>query len=313
MDLKRTIIYIDGFNLYHRSLKNTPYKWVDYKALFSKILPKDCEITAIKYFTANVSGLGDISRPQRQATYIRALKAHISEISIYYGKFLSHPATMPLANRNYPKRETDIYYRDGEGGLIFKRVVKVEEKGSDVNLSVHILNDAWLDKYDSAVLVSNDSDIAGALSLIKDHHPTKKRCWIIPFDAEPLRARLERRGVNKERGLRPSQELRKKADHIWKIREGSLANSQLPDIILGSNISKPVSWNGGLIPKYLFEMKNLDSGAIFPVLVERGYVSEDLKVNKDFSGIDKDFKDRFPTYTKGQFDEIQSILYKTIM
>ena len=86
-----------------------------------------------------------------------------------------------------------------------------------------------------------------------------------PVDAEPLRARLERRGVNNERGLRPSQELRKKADHIWKIREGSLANSQLPDIILGSNISKPVSWNGGLIPKYLFEMKNLDSGAIFPM------------------------------------------------
>lgn len=30
-------------------------------------------------------------------------------------------------------------------------VVKTEEKGSDVNLAVHLLNDAWLDVYDCAV------------------------------------------------------------------------------------------------------------------------------------------------------------------
>ena len=29
-------------------------------------------------------------------------------------------------------------------------VWKTEEKGSDVNLAVHMLNDAWLNKYDVA-------------------------------------------------------------------------------------------------------------------------------------------------------------------
>jgi len=36
-------------------------------------------------------------------------------------------------------------------------------KGSDVNLAVHLLNDSLLDKYDCAVIVSNDSDLAESL------------------------------------------------------------------------------------------------------------------------------------------------------
>lgn len=46
-------------------------------------------------------------------------------------------------------------------------VWKNEEKGSDVNLALHVLNDAWLDVYDCAVIVSNDSDLAESLRLVK--------------------------------------------------------------------------------------------------------------------------------------------------
>jgi uncharacterized LabA/DUF88 family protein len=49
-------------------------------------------------------------------------------------------------------------------------VIKTEEKGSDVNLAVHLLNDGWLDAYDCAVVVSNDSDIAEAMRLVRHHH-----------------------------------------------------------------------------------------------------------------------------------------------
>ena len=50
----------------------------------------------------------------------------------------------------------------GTGGVSrqFVEVIKTEEKGSDVNLAVHLLNDAWLDRYECAVVVSNDSDLA---------------------------------------------------------------------------------------------------------------------------------------------------------
>ncbi len=38
---KKTIVYIDGFNLYYRALKGTPYKWLDLDAFCRKLLPKN--------------------------------------------------------------------------------------------------------------------------------------------------------------------------------------------------------------------------------------------------------------------------------
>jgi hypothetical protein len=38
----RTIAYVDGFNLYYRALKGTPYKWLDLNKMLSRksgILP----------------------------------------------------------------------------------------------------------------------------------------------------------------------------------------------------------------------------------------------------------------------------------
>ncbi len=55
----RTSIYVDGFNLFYRTLKKTPYKWLDLKSLFTKILDSKNEVNAIKYFTARVSGKWD--------------------------------------------------------------------------------------------------------------------------------------------------------------------------------------------------------------------------------------------------------------
>ena len=49
-------------------------------------------------------------------------------------------------------------------------MIRTEEKGSDVNLAVHLLNDGWLDAYDCAIVVSNDSDIAEAMRLVRQHH-----------------------------------------------------------------------------------------------------------------------------------------------
>jgi hypothetical protein len=55
---KRTIIYIDGYNLYYSRLKNTPFKWLDVVALFRDQLLKTqdptTEVVAVKYFTAPV-------------------------------------------------------------------------------------------------------------------------------------------------------------------------------------------------------------------------------------------------------------------
>ncbi len=205
----RTYVYIDGFNLYYRALKGTPYKWLNLKALFIQLLNPQNKIKAIKYFTALVSGKIDPNQPLRQKTYLRAIQKFIPEISIYYGHFLSHVVSAPLANPTSNQRFADI--------------IKTEEKGSDVNLAVHLLNDSWLNRYDCAVIVSNDSDLAESLRFVKEQH--RKVIGLIT----PGRGH-------------PSKELMKYADFVKRIRKGVLAKSQLPDPIPGTSIGKPKTW-----------------------------------------------------------------------
>jgi predicted transcriptional regulator len=63
----RTAIYVDGFNLYYRALKGTPYKWLNLEALARHMLRPTNQITAVKYFTARVSARpNDPDQPVRQ-------------------------------------------------------------------------------------------------------------------------------------------------------------------------------------------------------------------------------------------------------
>jgi len=209
----RTCVYVDGFNFYYGVVKDTPYKWLDFKALFSYLLdPQKHDIEAIKYFTALVSGKRDPDQPVRQETFLRAIQKHIPELSVYYGTFLSHIVSAPLAKPIGKQRFIDI--------------IKSEEKGSDVNLAVHLLNDACLNRYDCFVIVSNDSDLAEALKLVKEQY--NKFIGLIFPDI---------RGRN-----HPSKELMQYANFIKRIRSKILSKSQLPDPIPGTSIRKPKIW-----------------------------------------------------------------------
>lgn len=205
---KRTYIYIDGFNFYYRAVKNTPYKWLDFAKLFSLLLPAaQHEIIKIKYFTARVQPRPrDKESPIRQDVYLRALKAYIPNIEIIYGQFLSHVAKRPLAPPQHG----------------YATIIHTEEKGTDVNLAVHLLNDAWLDLYDCGVVVSNDSDLAESMVLSKQRE--KLIGWLLPGDQYP------------------SQELAKIASFRKTIRNSVLKTSQLPVQIPNTNIVKPSTW-----------------------------------------------------------------------
>lgn len=208
-----TYIYIDGFNLYYGSVKGTRYKWLDLKKFFETVLHAKHLIVTIKYFTALVSSpTHDPQKTTRQQAYLRALKAYIPELEIYLGHFLSNTIRAPLA---YPTRTNK-----------FADVIKTEEKGSDVNLAVHLLNDAWLDRYDYAIVVSNDSDLAESMRLVKEQNH-KSIGLFVP-------------GLQKNRRVSP--ELKKYADFVRPIRTEALKSSQLPDPIPGTTIHKPSVW-----------------------------------------------------------------------
>jgi uncharacterized LabA/DUF88 family protein len=213
MEKVRTFIYIDGFNLYYGSVKGTLFKWLDLRKFFQTVLHEKHLILSIKYFTALVSSPPhDPQKTTRQQTYLRALKHYIPEIEIYYGHFLSNPIRAPLVTPTKRRKFADV--------------IKTEEKGSDVNLAVHLLNDAWLDKYDCAIVVSNDSDLAESMRFVKEEHH-KMMGLFAP-------------GISGERKI--SRQLMKYASFVRPIRPETLKASQLPDLIPGTNIHKPKSW-----------------------------------------------------------------------
>lgn len=206
----RTFVYVDGFNLYYKALKDTTWKWLDLPALFTKVLQPHHDILTVKYFTARVSSRdADPSQPQRQDAYLRALQHHRPEVEVYFGHFLTHKVRARLVSRVGNQRTAKVF--------------RTEEKGSDVNLAVHLLNDGWLDSYDCAVVVSNDSDIAEAMRLVKKHH-SKRVGLVTPGTG------------------RSSQQLRAHADFTKRIRSNALRGSQLPDPIPGTSIRKPQCW-----------------------------------------------------------------------
>lgn len=197
--MQRVSVYIDGFNLYYGNLKNNPdCKWLNVHTLVKHLIADNNEITKIKFFTAKVkNNENDPDAGSRQHKYLQAIQAHIPNLEIHYGYFSRQK--VPMHNANPPPKKV--------------KVIKTEEKGSDVNLSVHMLNDAWKDEYDMAILISNDTDMAEALKLVKTQFSNKKIGILTPGNRKT------------------TQKLRKYADFYKPIRSGVLRASQLPDTI----------------------------------------------------------------------------------
>lgn len=208
--MKRTNIYVDGFNLYYGALKGTPYKWLDLDKLCCLLLPRN-QIHQIKYFTALVSARpNDPDQPVRQQTYLRALQT-LPNLTIIKGSFLSHPVLMPLA-------------APGEGERKSVWVMKTEEKGSDVNLATHLLNDAHKGEFDLAVMITNDSDLLEPMRIVREE------------------LKLPVGIINPQK--KPSWSLRSQASFIKPVRGWALKDSQFPATLKDANgtFTKPISW-----------------------------------------------------------------------
>ena len=203
-----TYVYIDGFNFYYRVTRSTRYKWLDFSALCRLLLPRN-PILKIKYFTAHVSARpSDLDIPARQQIYFRALRT-IPNLEIILGRFIQQDVTLPIAGTN-PIR--------------FETVVRTEEKGSDVNLASHMLNDGHNGRYKVAVVISDDSDLAAPLRIVRNELAlvtgilTSKR--------------------------RPSRSLMQHTTFYKQIREAVLQGSQFPDRLTDTTgtFHKPPSW-----------------------------------------------------------------------
>ncbi len=151
--LKRTNVYVDGFNLYYGCLQGTPYRWLNIERLCQVMLQKDNLIQSVKYFTAPVKQRYRTDRgPARQDLYLRAL-ATLPCVSICKGRFQEHEVDMPLPGQ-----------WDGKPDMV--RVVRTDEKLTDVALATALIVDAFKDDYDVAVVITNDADQKPAIEYV---------------------------------------------------------------------------------------------------------------------------------------------------
>jgi uncharacterized LabA/DUF88 family protein len=165
---QRTIIYIDGFNLYYGAIKGTPNKWLNLERYFQLLRPND-DIRAIRYFTALVNG------PTRsnQDTYLKAL-ATLSSVHVVLGKFKQKRVKCIEPSCNH------------SGTRMFN---SVEEKRTDVNIAVSMLDDAYQNLCDQMILVSGDSDLVPALATIRSRFPDKRLFVYVPHVPSPTSTR----------------------------------------------------------------------------------------------------------------------------
>jgi hypothetical protein len=205
----RANVYVDGFNLYYRCLRGTPYKWLDLAKLATLLVPS-CTVNRIRYFTAHVSNdPSDPRQSQRQQTYLRALGT-IPNLTIHRGLFTQQIKKRRLAAAPHTLVE----------------IIHMEEKGSDVNLATHLLLDGFQGDFDLALVVSNDSDLRTPVQVVR-------QTLSLPVTvAIPGNRRRIRRS-----SLAP-------ADFYTRVTESKLSASQFPTVIQDANgqIRKPSSW-----------------------------------------------------------------------
>ncbi len=206
---KRSIVYIDGFNLYYGAIRGTRYKWLNLEKYFHLLRPND-NIQRIRYFTARISG----PRRANQTAYLRALET-LPSVEIVLGKFKTKQI------------ECEVSACSFLGSRIFSRP---EEKRTDVNIAVHMLDDAYQDVCDRFVIVSGDSDLVPVINQVKLRFPQKEVIVYVP-------ARNPIRGA--------AVELRDSADKNRLLPLQMFPHSQFPPQLQdagGKTISRPQDW-----------------------------------------------------------------------
>lgn len=202
--MNRVIAFVDGFNLYH-SLQENPayskYKWLNIRKLLESYVPPK-ELKEIYYFTALVHWKPD--KVSRHKILIRALEQ--TGVNVVYGEFRKKDRYCNRCKEYYPT---------------------FEEKQTDVNIAIHLFRLAIEDRYDTALILSGDSDLLPSIKAVKTTFPSKRVVVIIPTG-------------------RRAEELKKTCDQFIKIKERNMAASVFKDpfpLSGGKSLIKPPSWS----------------------------------------------------------------------
>ncbi|GMB92721.1 hypothetical protein NHP200010_04320 [Helicobacter bizzozeronii] len=153
----RVCVFVDGFNLYHAllALGDKSLKWVDLRALISCYLDGGDILEQVYYFSALLES--NVEKKAKHLEYIHALET--KGVTAILGKFKKKSLKCKACNALY---------------------TAYEEKQSDVNIAIQMLEDAFLDRCDKMILVSADTDFVSTVKKIRRLFPEKKMILLAP-------------------------------------------------------------------------------------------------------------------------------------
>jgi len=203
MTKKRVSVYIDGFNLYHSTLQyaHPNFRWLNLLELSRRIInPKTEEISDVYYFSALATWKPE--KAKKHLLYIHALRT--VGVKVILGKFTIRDRKCPLCSKSYQSRE---------------------EKKTDINIAITLLADGIADNFDTALILSGDSDLAPVITKLKKLCPNKKAGIIVPQNQSAMN-------------------LKQHADFFKKIQDRDLKKSLLPEKVINNRniITAPAGW-----------------------------------------------------------------------
>jgi uncharacterized LabA/DUF88 family protein len=143
---RKTIVYIDGFNLYF-ALKEKNWQslmWLDLVKLGKGLLRPDQELVRVKYFTARITN--DVQKQRRQTAFLDAL-ATLDGLEIYEGAYQHNRVMCYDCGREWPDSK---------------------EKQTDVSIATQMLVDSHVpNRMDDIILVTADSDQVPAMKAVR--------------------------------------------------------------------------------------------------------------------------------------------------
>lgn len=204
--MQRISFFIDGFNVYHSLIykrKYVKYLWLDYYSLAQRYARKlKGSVADVFYFSA--LAYWNQEKVQRHLLFIDALKS--SGVKVVMG--------------NFKKKERFC-------SNCRQYVMGHEEKQTDVNIALYLLNEAYNNTYDVAMIMTNDTDLIPAIKMLRRVFPNKKVGVLFPIK-------------------RWSDELIQTCNFIRHTKKSDYSKSQFPNTITlstGKVINKPAPWD----------------------------------------------------------------------
>lgn len=202
MSQTRTVVYIDGFNLYHAidALEQDHLKWVNLHALSLSLLQHNDALVAVRYFTAYATWLPN--RYKRHRKYISALKS--VGVDVHIARFKEKPGKCNSCGAEW---------------------INHEEKETDVRIALTILEDSTDGSVEKVIIISADSDLVPVIQSLKKRHPKIIVCVAVP-------PKMFKRG----------RDLQANADIYFQISSQKISEALLPGEISlpdGSIINRP--------------------------------------------------------------------------